>query len=364
MEDLKTLKGEVDSIIFKSEDTGFCVLMLNCDNDLITVVGEMGDVEEGEDLVVTGEFTSHQKFGEQFKVHIFERSLPTTSAAIQRYLASGAISGIGPVLAKKLVNKFGDDTLDIIENTPDRLTEIDGITVKKAEKISQEFKTTFAARSLMSYLNKFEIETSYGIKAWKRWGNTAEQIIKSNPYVLCIQGVDLSFSRADAVAAKSDIPADSECRIKAGITYILRQNADQGHTCLPLDSLVKTAVSYLDVDEKLIKKVIEDETEEENLYYYDKHGRRFVMLADFYKAEDYIARRLAIMRQISYDNKIDFSEVIDLEEENNGIHYEKIQREAINLALSKGFLVLTGGHGYRKDHNAQRYNFPLSAARA
>ena len=348
MEDLKTLKGEVDSIIFKSEDTGFCVLMLNCDNDLITVVGEMGDVEEGEDLVVTGEFTSHQKFGEQFKVHIFERSLPTTSAAIQRYLASGAISGVGPVLAKKLVNKFGDDTLDIIENTPDRLTEIDGITVKKAEKISQEFKTTFAARSLMSYLNKFEIETSYGIKAWKRWGNTAEQIIKSNPYVLCIQGVDLSFSRADAVAAKSDIPADSECRIKAGITYILRQNADQGHTCLPLDSLVKTAVSYLDVDEKLIKKVIEDETEEENLYYYDKHGRRFVMLADFYKAEDYIARRLAIMRQISYDNKIDFSEVIDLEEENNGIHYEKIQREAINLALSKGFLVLTGGPGTGK----------------
>lgn len=152
------------------------------------------------------------------------------------------------------MNKFGDDTLDIIENSPDRLTEIDGITVKKAEKISQEFKTTFAARSLMSYLNKFEIETSYGIKAWKRWGNTAEQIIKSNPYVLCIQGVDLSFSRADAVAAKSDIPADSECRIKAGITYILRQNADQGHTCLPLDSLVKTAVSYLDVDEKLIKK--------------------------------------------------------------------------------------------------------------
>ena len=348
MEDLKTLKGEVDSIIFKSEDTGFCVLMLNCDNDLITVVGEMGDVEEGEDLVVTGEFTSHQKFGEQFKVHIFERSLPTTSAAIQRYLASGAISGVGPVLAKKLVNKFGDDTLDIIENTPDRLTEIDGITVKKAEKISQEFKTTFAARSLMSYLNKFEIETSYGIKAWKRWGNTAEQIIKSNPYVLCIQGVDLSFSRADAVAAKSDIPADSECRIKAGITYILRQNADQGHTCLPLDSLVKTAVSYLDVDEKLIKKVIEDETEEENLYYYDKHGRRFVMLADFYKAEDYIARRLAIMRQISYDNKIDFSEVIDLEEENNGIQYEKIQRKAINLALSKGFLVLTGGPGTGK----------------
>lgn len=188
MEDLKTLKGEVDSIIFKSEDTGFCVLMLNCDNDLITVVGEMGDVEEGEDLVVTGEFTSHQKFGEQFKVHIFERSLPTTSAAIQRYLASGAISGVGPVLAKKLVNKFGDDTLDIIENTPDRLTEIDGITVKKAEKISQEFKTTFAARSLMSYLNKFEIETSYGIKGVEALGQHCRADYKIKPLCALYSG--------------------------------------------------------------------------------------------------------------------------------------------------------------------------------
>lgn len=348
MEKLETLKGEVDSIVFKSEDTGFCVVMLNCENELITVVGEMGNVEEGEDLVVTGEFTTHQKFGEQFKAHMFERSLPTTSAAIQRYLASGAISGIGPVLAKRLVAKFGDDTLDIIENHAETLTEIEGITKKKADKISQEFKTTFAARALMSYLSKFEIETAYGIKAWKRWGNTAEEMIRSNPFVMCIVGVDLPFSKADEIAAKADIPADNENRIKAGITYVLRQNSDSGHTCLPLDKLVKLSSEFLTVDDKLVQKVIDEEIEEENLYYYDKHGRRFVMLADFYRAEDYIARRLAIMRQISYDNKIDFSDVIDLEEENNGIRYEKIQREAINLALSKGFLVLTGGPGTGK----------------
>lgn len=348
MEKLETLKGEVDSIVFKSEDTGFCVVMLNCENELITVVGEMGNVEEGEDLVVTGEFTTHQKFGEQFKAHMFERSLPTTSAAIQRYLASGAISGIGPVLAKRLVAKFGDDTLDIIENHAETLTEIEGITKKKADKISQEFKTTFAARALMSYLSKFEIETAYGIKAWKRWGNTAEEMIRSNPFVMCIVGVDLPFSKADEIAAKADIPADNENRIKAGITYVLRQNSDSGHTCLPLDKLVKLSSEFLTVDDKLVQKVIDEEIEEENLYYYDKQGRRFVMLADFYRAEDYIARRLAIMRQISYDNKIDFSDVIDLEEENNGIRYEKIQREAINLALSKGFLVLTGGPGTGK----------------
>ena len=131
-----SLCGEVDSIIFKSEETGFCVLMLNSDNDLITVVGELGDVEEGEELSLTGEFTTHAKYGEQFKVVMFERTLPTTTEAIQKYLASGAIAGIGPVIARRLVMEFGDKTLDIIENDPDQLTVVDGITKKKAKKIS------------------------------------------------------------------------------------------------------------------------------------------------------------------------------------------------------------------------------------
>ena len=345
---LEKIQGEVDSIVFKSEETGFCVLMLNCDNDLITVVGEMGDVEEGEELVLTGEYTTHKKFGEQFKVEVFERSLPTTSAAIQRYLSGGAISGIGPILARKLVDKFGDKTLEIIEKEPERLTELSGITKKKAEKFSKEFKQTFAVRSLLVYLSQFEISTSYSINAWKRWGDTAEQMIKSNPYVLCADGVDLPFGKADEIAMKQDIPFDSENRLKAGIVCVLKKNADSGHTCLPLKILKKLCAEFLDVDEELIQKVIDGEVEEENLFYYYKNSKPYIMLRDYYKAEDYIARRLEIMREISYDNKIDFSEVIDLEEENNGISYESRQREAINLALSKGFLVLTGGPGTGK----------------
>lgn len=345
---VEKIQGEVDSIVFKSEETGFCVLMLNCDNDLVTVVGEMGDVEEGEELVLTGEFTTHRKFGEQFKVSIFERSLPTTSAAIQRYLASGAISGIGPVLARRLVNLFGDKTLEVIESEPERLLEIEGITKKKAEKMQKEFRTTFAVRSLLVFLSKFEIPTSYSIKAWKRWGDTAEEIIRSNPYSLCISGVDVPFTKADEIAGKQDIPRDSEFRIKAGIICVLRQNGDAGHTCLPLDTLKKMTTGFLGVSEELFQKALDQEIEEENLFYYYKQKRAYVMLRDYYKAEDYIARRLEIMRSITYDNKIDFSEVIDLEEETNGITYEKIQRQAINLALSKGFLVMTGGPGTGK----------------
>ena len=348
MSQLQTINGEVDTIIHKDDSTGFCVLMLNYQNELVTVVGEMGDVEEGEDLTCSGEFIVHQRFGEQFRVSVFERSLPTTAASIQRYLASGAIEGIGPVLAKRIVKKFGDETLDVIENYPEKLCEIKDITPKKAEKFSQEFKRSFAVRSLMSYLGKFSVTASQSIKAWHRWGENAEALIRKNPYVLCSEGIDLPFARADMIAARNDIPEDSKFRIKAGIVHVLRDNAASGHTCLPEETLLKITAEYLELEKALINEVITEEIEEENLFYYYKGERRYVMLASYFRAEDYIARRLSIMNSILYDNRIDYSDVIDVEEDNNNIKYESLQRQAINQALSKGFLVMTGGPGTGK----------------
>lgn len=345
---LEKIQGEVDSIIYKNEDNGYGVILLNCENDLVTVVGNMGDVEEGEDVVATGQYVHNAKFGEQFKAEMFERSLPKTEAAIQRYLASGAVSGIGPVLARKIVKQFGEDTLDVLENEPQKLTELCGVSSASAKKMSDSFKTTFAVRALMAYLNKYQISTEVGIRAWKQWGNESQQIIRNNPYSLCNDGIDLSFSKADEVASQENITSDSRFRIAAGISYVLRQNADSGHTCLPLDMLVKLSSGLLGVDKKLCEKTIDTEVSEENLFYFQKNKRTFVMLRQYYVAEDYIANRLAVMRQLTYDNKVDFSAVIDLEEENNDIKYEKVQREAINLALSKGFLVLTGGPGTGK----------------
>lgn len=348
MDNLEKIQGEVDSVIYRNDDNGFAVLMLKWEDELITVVGNMGNVEEGEELVCTGKFVTHQKFGEQFKCEMCERSLPTSPSAIRRYLASGVIGGVGAVLAKRIVDAFGEETLSVIENEPERLTEIDGITLKKAQKISSEFKTTFAVRSLMIYLNSFDIPASVGIKAWKRWGDSAEEMIRSNPYVLCIYGIDLPFVKADAIAGKLEIPKDSESRVKAGLSCVLRENANSGHTCLPLDRFEKISCEFLGIDDSLFDKVLDEQIEEENLFYYYKRKRPFVMLRDFYKAEDYIARRLSIMKECSYDNKIDFSEVIDIAEEQNGIKYESLQRKAINLALSHGFLVLTGGPGTGK----------------
>ena len=344
----KTLSGEVDSIVFKSDESGYCVLMLNTGDDLETVVGNFIDVEEGETLTVTGDYTTHSKYGEQFKAVMFERQLPKSEDAILKYLASGAIKGVKAAVAKRMVELFGEQTLEVIENEPDRLLEVKGISKKTAKKISEDFRSTFAVRSLMNYMKELSLPVSYGVKAWQRWGDPAAEMIKKNPYLLCSFGIDLSFEKADEIAASMQLPHDSENRIKAGIEYVLTQNAASGHTCLPLDKMTSICLRLLNVTGEQLKAVIDAQIDDEMLFCYKKRSRDFIMLRDYFKAEAYIARRLCVMRQLTYDNMIDFSAVIDLEEENNGIKYETIQRQAINLALSKGFLVLTGGPGTGK----------------
>ncbi|MBR4555810.1 MAG: ATP-dependent RecD-like DNA helicase [Ruminococcus sp.] len=346
--DTVMLSGEVDSIIYRSNDSAFAVIMLASEGDLYSVVGDLGLVEEGEEISCTGHFVNHARFGEQFQADIVERSLPTSPSSIRRYLASGVIEGISSVLAKRIVDRFGEDSFDVLENSPEKLAEIDGISFKKAQKFSEDFKKTFAVRSLMQMLSKYEIPSSAGIRAWKRWKEKAEQIISGNPYVLCSEGIDVSFEKADSIAVKSGMPVNSEKRIAAGIRWVLRENSFSGHTALPLDRLKEKVCSFLTVGEEDFDSCLGEEISEENLYSYHKQKREFIMLSEMYRAEDYIARRLSIMSEISYDNQMDFSDLIDIAEDESGITYDSIQRKAINLALSKGFLVLTGGPGTGK----------------
>lgn len=308
--------------------------------NLLLLSVKWDNVEEGEEVVCTGEFTLHKKFGEQFKCTLCERSLPQTAASIQRYLSSGVISGIGAVIAKRIVSKFGDDSLKVIENEPEKLTEIEGITSKKAKKISDEFKTTFAVRSLMIYLSGFDVPASIGIKAWKRWGDSAEAMIKSNPYVLCVFGVDLSFVKADMIAKSVGLKPTSKCRIEAGISCVLKENANAGHTCLPLDKFEEVSCQFLHINHKQFTSVLEEQIEEENLFRYYKNGRAFISLKDYYKAEDYISRRLSIMKECSFDNKIDFSQVIDLAEEEIISNMKKPREKQSILHFLTAFLYL------------------------
>ena len=343
-----TIKGTVDSVTYRNDDNGFGVVVLDYQGDPLNVVGELGNVEEGEDLELTGVFVRHPKFGDQFRADVCVRSLPAEASAIQRYLAGGVVKGIGPVMAKKLVACFGDKTLEIMENSPDRLTEVEGITPAKASSFAEEFKKVMGFRTLLMFFTKARIPALYGIRAWKKYAENALELIERNPNILCSVSIELPFLKAEEIAREKGVPDDSSFRLSAGIKYILEENADAGHTCLPKDRLLQLASKLLSVGEDVISSEIEKQVEEENLYIYLKKDRPFVMLREYFVAEDYIAGRLGIMNSLSYDTGINYDEVIDIAEEENGIEYAEKQREAINTALSKGFMVLTGGPGTGK----------------
>ena len=200
------LEGTVENVLYCNPDNGYTVLELDADGTLVTVVGEMGETEEGERLSVDGEYTTHPRFGMQFRAQYWERKLPADAFNIQRYLSSGAIKGIGPSLAKKIVENFGDRTLEIMEKEPTRLLEIRGISPKKCEAIAAEVRQIFSLRTLMLFLSQYDIRSKYAMRAYQHWGTGAMDMLAANPYLLCSSGVELDFQKADAVAQGMQLP--------------------------------------------------------------------------------------------------------------------------------------------------------------
>lgn len=342
------IEGVVETVTFKNENNGYVVFDLDSGGELITVVGEIGEVEEGEKLKLEGSYVNHVKFGPQFQAEYCERMLPNTAVHIQKYLSSGVIKGIGPSLARKIVSVFGDKTLEVMENTPEKLLDIKGISPAKCENITNEVKQIFNLRRLMTYLSKFDIKAKFAMKAFKKWGFQSMEVIKNNPYLMCSYGVELEFKKAEAVAESVGIAGDSPMRIKAGITFILVENTYNGHTCLPLDRLQKKVCEYLEVGEQDFFSAYNEELKDETLVEYVKGEREFVYLADYFNAESYIASRLGVIQAFSSPDTYDYEKLIDKQEQETGIRYEKLQRLAIAGALSKGLLILTGGPGTGK----------------
>ncbi len=345
---LTHLMGNVDDIIYTNEMSGFCVISLETDDDLVTVTGNIGNVDEGEALKLTGEFIDHPRFGMQFKAELCEKSLPQTASTIKRYLASGVIKGIGPVMAKKIVDRFKDETLNILTDDPEKLLEIDGITSAKLSKIVAEVKKTFAVKKLMHFFSIHDLLPIYGVRMWHSYGENALSLIEENPYILCKFGIDLPFVKAEQLARNMGLPHDDSNRIGAGIASILLENSYEGHSCLPLDRLKETAVKYLEITNELFNTILEENISDFKLVKYKKINRDFIYLRHFYTAEKYIADRISVMRRYVYDNHINFDEVINIDEKQNDIKYGELQRKAINTALSKGLMILTGGPGTGK----------------
>ncbi|MDD7184530.1 MAG: ATP-dependent RecD-like DNA helicase [Ruminococcus sp.] len=342
------IEGTVESVLFKNESNGYIVLDLNAGDELVTVVGELGDIECGEILTVEGNYTFHPRFGKQFCAVYCERKLPDDTVNIEKYLSSGAVKGIGRSLAKRIVSVFGKDTLEIIEKTPQRLMEVKGISKNKYNEIKNDIKKLFALRNVASYLTQYGIRTQFAMRAYQRFGEHTLETIRKNPYYMCQEGIELDFSKADLLASEQNFKRNDSRRIIAGIQYILSQNALGGHSCLPLDRICEKAQVFLDVSESDFYDAYGQALEERELFEYCKNKREFVYLQEYYSAEKFIAVRLNLCSKYISKPDCDCDFLIDIEESENNIKYESLQRKAISEAVSKGVLVMTGGPGTGK----------------
>lgn len=340
--------GVAESVTFHNEETGFTVLELISGDEIITVVGEMPEIFPGEELKLLGTWGSHPVFGRQFKAQGCERSLPATTDAILKYLSSGAIKGIGPATAARIVENFGEETLEIMENDPVKLAQIKGISKDKAAKIGETFRSQFGIRETMMFLSKFGVTPNESLRVWKKWGTTANERVKENPYILCSEGVGIGFMRADEIAAAIELPPDCEYRVKAGIVYVLRHNLMNGHTCLPIDKLIDVTSQMLDVETEVVRENCLSSVENGELVCDTIGGRVFVFLPVMYRAECYCAGRLKMMLDFPAEEIEGTDDEIDAIEEKSGIQYAELQRTAIEQAMKKGMLVLTGGPGTGK----------------
>ena len=345
---LYEMSGTVERVIFRNEKNQYTVLELNNSEELVTVVGCLPFVSVGEELKVIGTRGSHPSFGPQFKAQVCERSRPATAAAILKYLASGAVKGIGAATAERIVETFGENALDVIENDAERLAQVKGVTKSKAKKISENFKQTNGIKDVMVRLGKYGITPEEAVRVWKRYGAHAEECIRQDPFCLCDEELDIDFARADTIAASLEMPQDDNGRVRAGLLYVLRHNANNGHTCLPRDRLIQVASRMLEIEPDVAGGILQRMEETFDVQTEHFGEREFLFLPRYHQSETYCADRLKMMLHYPPQSIVGVEGSIKEVEIREHIHYAPEQKQAITQALEKGFLILTGGPGTGK----------------
>ncbi len=348
IQELQQLAGTVEHIIFRNEDNGFTVLELDTGTTLETAVGVMPPVQAGETLRLSGNWTESSGFGRQFKAAACESSLPTDETAILRYLASGAVRGIGPSTAAKIVDRFGADSLRVLEERPEDLAKIKGISLSKAREMGQSFASQFGLREVVMTFAGYGLTPNEALRAWKKFGHATLARVKANPYLLCSPGLYIGFERADKLCMELHGDKLDPNRLEAGVQYVLRHNQNNGHTCLPRDKVVPTAARLLDVDEGSVEHTVERMLGVLSLRQESIEGRPFLFLPRLHEAEAFVAVRMLLMSGMYTASEFDLNLRIDAMERNFHIQYEEQQRRAMIEAITKGSLILTGGPGTGK----------------
>ena len=345
---LLELSGSVERVVYHNDKNQYTVLELAAADGLVTVVGSFPFVSEGEELRVYGTWDVHPSFGEQFKATAFERARPASTAAMLKYLSSGAVKGIGPATARRIIQTFGAKALEVIENEPERLAQIKGITKEKALEISQELQRVYGIRELMAFLGAYGVRPEDAVLVWKEYGQGSISCIQEDPYCLCGPGLELSFQIADSIAESMEMPRDDSGRVQAGLLYVLRHNLNNGHTCLPAGKLCEAAASLLEVELELAQDALYTLCENFTLVREEFDGKAYIFLQRQHLSEEYIAARMKALLRLPPPPIGGADIQIAAIEEERGIRYADKQREAIRAAMEQGVLLLTGGPGTGK----------------
>jgi exodeoxyribonuclease V alpha subunit len=345
---MEEITGYVEGIIFRNSDNGYTVMDFVVDEFLITVVGIFPTVGEGENLLLRGQYIDHPTYGRQFKATSYEAVAPADELSMERYLGSGAIRGIGPKLAARIVKKFGADTFRLIEEEPERLAEVKGISLNKAMEISDQIVGAKDIRNAMIFLDKYGLHGNTAIKIYNRFGNEVYNIIQSNPYKLADEISGIGFKTADEIATQVGIKVDSEFRIKGGIQYILGQGAGLGHTYLPIELLKDMSVDLLKVDEVSVEAQIMNLAMERKLIIKKDGDNTQIYSRSFFRMEESIAGMLRELNVTYKADEADLQKVIRRIEKDEEIELDELQKNAVISSAKKGFFILTGGPGTGK----------------
>ena len=349
-----TIKGVVERITFQSPETGYTVLRFKASrhNDLVTVVGMLMDVVVGTNLEINGVWKVDRKYGQQFEAHTWQEVMPATVYGIEKYLGSGLIKGIGPKYAKKIVAKFGADTLDIIEENIERLGEVEGIGKKRIQQIKFSWVRQREIKNVMVFLQSHDVSSAYAAKIYKAYGNDAVKRVQENPYQLADDIWGIGFKTADTIAVKMGIEKDEFNRLRSGIKYALGELGNEGHVFAYREQLIKKGKELLDVTESQLDEAIERMMKNDDL----KVEEDAIYLPPFYYAEIGAAKRLRmIISAEAEENIFTKDQMVDLGriQKTLGISYDDVQAEAIHRAANSKVMVLTGGPGTGKTTTTQ-----------
>ena len=348
-QEMEILQGTIGAVVFQNYDNGYAVLRLRCQGgDAVTVVGTIPLPAVGERLMVTGRWSAHQSYGRQFEAEFLERMLPQTSVEIVSYLSSRIIKGIGPKIAARIVEHFGDRTLEIMEREPGRLAEVPGISRDKAIAIGEEFRLRVGMRQLMEFFTMHQLPAELAVRTYKIYGEQTMELLYDDPYLLMDDGLEAPFGAVDRFAIELGVSGDDPRRVEAGILFELHYNMTAGHSFLPEDKLIGATAQLLTVEQEAVRTGVERLLEAERLVRSELAGITVDYLPELHVAEVYCARRLLELSAAAFPEPRKLDAMVRRAAEEGGVQYSQQQRDAIRAAAGSSLLLITGGPGTGK----------------